>query len=148
MHMRSIPRRKTLALIAALVLATAMSAHDRNALAAIPELFAAPTPNCGECVSCQIFGHAVIGPMESGVVGLHECVSGSSCADHGGCGISLTDDQIGRLYLVVSASHASDVERAIEEFGPVVRYNGARQAVQVDGCNGTVALSIPISRGE
>jgi hypothetical protein len=120
--------------------------------ASVPSLLAASSfGNCGECITeCPGSHHAVTYSTTdpNPVAGRHECGGeGGDCSVHGSCPASKIDSpELKKLYYVVQNSKLEDLTEALKAFGPTVRINLQRHAVQLDGClPGSVALSIPIA---
>ncbi len=139
----AVPARTVVALLV-LTLASAAGAPQQSFAEAVPPVLLAQGGQCGECIQCYI-GHKVLGPTQSGVAGLHSC-GGASCDDHGSCGITMeATRRAPELFLAIRAAAPNELAEVVEKFGLGAHINLARRSVQVEGCDNTIAVNIPLS---
>ena len=152
-------RQATPAMIVAVImvfgLVPSYSIASESPTAAIFELpFTALGP-CGDCFQiCSGRREHVFfqgeGPDRSFGEDQATCQTGWCSRAHrespGVCGSGDAGDVNGRVWnLLASLEATEDLREALDEFGDTVRYNATRQAVQVQGCDGSTILSIPLT---
>lgn len=139
----------SIGLTAMIVTSLLLVSQVRVSYADIGAAVFAAGPNCGECITQCPVGHAVqtTGESGSGYVGLHECGGEGGCQNHGECYITAAPllKDVGTLYAAVRSAPAEQLDELVASFGAGVRINRQRMAVQVDGCGGGVAVSIPLT---
>lgn len=147
--------RKTALMTVVLGLATlAMIQIPRAEATAAPSLWSEPLDfgsACSYCTNCSGMHATVEG---SDYEGLHDeplnCNHSGTCASqHGLCGVGFASQQEQEYVLTALIDAAQDGRRneAIEiarKYAERVRYVPERTAVQVLGCEGHVALHIPL----
>ena len=112
---------------------------------------AAVDGNCGDCGGNCVWPWHQVKAFEGfgiGYVGLHDSCEYCTCGNtHGTCQVTLESSRdAARYFYVVRTAPPYKIESMIESLGSKVHLNLKRQSVQVDGCNGTIAVNIPLTQ--
>lgn len=116
---------------------------------------------CGFCYNCPAGNHQFayfmgLGDDEAHGESTHGCrdeewSEGWCPQAHGNCQsgfASLTDQEMDRLWAMVTKGTTPDLGAALAEFGEAVSYNATRGAVQVQGCDGMIIVNLPVSAAQ
>lgn len=106
-------------------------------------------PGCGNCETHWLFGnpwHDFHGScnVSSGFTGCHSDGQNGECgALHSGCSFTLSPEQMNEVSEAIRVGSVGDFLRVTGQVN--VAFNSSRQAFQIEGCEGAIALHVPIA---